>query len=347
MTATPFPAGAPSGHALVVARRTRALGTTAEVAVPVGTDVEAALTILRSELARIDAACSRFRADGEVLGLGAAGGRPVRVSQLLFTAVAMALAVAERTAGAVDPTVGSAVAAWGYDRDFAAMALDDPVAVAAPSIAAGCTTPRGVPGWHRVDLDPRARTVRVPAGTLLDLGASAKALAADLAATRIAGELRCGVLVSVGGDVAVTGPAPAGGWPVGIAAESGAPAEEVEQVVTIRAGGLASSSPLIRSWRRGGRLLHHIIDPATGSPAPLHWRLVSAVGPDCVAANAASTAAVVWGAEAPARLRKLGQAARLVATDGTVVTVNGWPEDPGPANPGATAQPGGGRRVAS
>jgi thiamine biosynthesis lipoprotein len=100
--------------------------------------------------------------------------------------------------------------------------------------------------------------------------------------------------------------------------------------VAIDRGGLASSSTAVRAWRRGERRLHHIVDPRSGDVAPAYWTLVSATGASCVDANAASTAAVVWGRDAPARVAALGQSARLVAADGSVTRVGGWPAEAPP-----------------
>ena len=159
--------------------------------------------MLAADLADLDAACSRFRADSELVALDRADGPPVRLSPLLAGAVAVALRAAELTDGDVDPTVGEAIVAAGYDRDFSLVPPDGP----ALNLAV-----RAVPGWRQVHLDPATRTLAMPPGTRLDLGATAKAWAADLAAARITGELGCGVLVGLGGDIAVAGPAPDGGW---------------------------------------------------------------------------------------------------------------------------------------
>jgi len=317
--------------ATLTTRSFRALGTTADLVVTDPEAADAARRRLRAELDAVDLACSRFRPDAEVWALTRAEGRPVRVSALLYEAVRVACDVAERTGGAVDPTVGRAVEALGYDRDFAAVApTGDPLDV----------VPRRAPGWWRIELDADAGTIRVPAGTLVDLGASAKAWAADRAAALIAAEVGCGVLVSLGGDVALSGPAPEGGWPVGIAPDSSTPATAVRVVVAIGSGGLASSSTAVRSWRRGARRLHHIVDPRTGDVAAPYWALVSATGASCVDANAVTTAAVVWGPRAPARIEALRQAARLVRADGAVTRVGGWPADPRLAVPGSDAEQG-------
>ena len=302
----------------LAARSLRALGTSVDLVVTEPAVVAAALELLRDELAAIDLACSRFRPDSELWSLTRAEGRPVVVSDLLYEAITVACDVAEHTGGAVDPTVGRAVEAAGYDRDFAAVApTGDPLDL----------IPRKAAGWWRIECDPKHHTVRVPAGVLVDLGATAKALVADRAAARIADALRTGVLVNLGGDVAVAGRAPDGGWAVGIALDSSTPLDAVSHVVAISEGGLASSATGVRSWRRGDRQLHHIIDPRTGDVAPPYWVLASTTGASCVDANAASTAAIVWGPAAPDRLEHMGTPARLVHFDGTITRLCGWPAD--------------------
>jgi len=299
-------------------RAMRAIGTTAIVAVTDPATVDRAQRILRDELVAIDETCSRFRHDSELWNLHRANGAPVKVSSLLFDAIRVACDVAQHTDGAVDPTVGAAVEALGYDRDFDELdGLDRELRDA----------PRPAPGWWQIELDGPARTVRVPPGTHIDLGASAKALVADRTARRIAGAVRTGVLVSIGGDVATAGPAPEGGWAVGIAASSSTAVAAVDQVVAIESGGMASSSTSVRTWRRGGRQLHHIVDPASGHSVVPFWLLVSVSGDSCVDANALSTAAVVGGRRAVPRLVDMGLPSRLVRHDGEVITLNGWPPD--------------------
>jgi thiamine biosynthesis lipoprotein len=90
---------------------------------------------------------------------------------------------------------------------------------------------------------------------------------------------------------------------------------------------MATSSTISRRWRRGGRLLHHVLDPRTCQPVKPVWRTVSVAAPSCVDANTQSTAALVRGLDAPARLRAEGLPARLVAADGAVCTLGGWPAE--------------------
>ena len=298
-----------------------ALGCLVHLTVTDPAALASARAMLTTDLADLDAACSRFRPDSELAQLDQADGRPVPVSPLLAEAVAVALRAAELTGGDVDPTVGEAIVAAGYDRDFTLIPADGP----AVNLAV-----RAVPGWHQVRLDLGSRTLTMPAGVRLDLGATAKAWTADRSAARIAGTLDTGVLVGLGGDISVAGPAPDGGWRIRVQDVTGHPDEDPcgpATVVAITGGGLATSSTTARRWRRGGSVLHHILDPRTGLPAEPVWRTVSVAAGTCADANAASTAAVIRGRAALGWLARLGLPARLVDATGVVFTVAGWPED--------------------
>jgi thiamine biosynthesis lipoprotein len=294
----------------------RALGTTAELVVSAPSSLPAARTILEQELDRIDRACSRFRGDSELSRLNAAGGRPIGVSELFATAVDTAIRAARLTDGAVDPTVGAALRAIGYDRDFEALRAK----IRRP--ASGAL----VPGWQVVELDVRARTARVPQGVVLDLGATAKALAADRAASQIHEALGCGTLVSLGGDISTAGVAPEGGWSIGVCDDGATPAAFGAQTVSVASGAVATSSTRTRRWTMAdGEERHHIIDPRLGRSARAGWRTVSVAAACCVDANTASTAAIVRPQAAPSWLGAQRLPARLVATSGEVRLVGGWP----------------------
>jgi thiamine biosynthesis lipoprotein ApbE len=303
--ADPVPAGA----------SWRALGTLVHLLVTEPSSLGQARQLLTADLADVDAACSRFRADSEICSLR--GGQPVTTSPLLAEAVAVALRAARLTDGDVDPTVGAAMSAVGYDRDFEYIKADGPRIE---------LTVRSVPGWRQVRLD--GRTLTMPAGVRLDLGATAKAWAADRSAARIAARTGGGVLVSLGGDIAVAGPPPETGWRVRVQDVTGAPEDPPAgpyAQIAIRDGGLATSSTAARRWRRGGDVLHHILDPHTGLPAEPVWRTVSVAAGNCADANAASTAAIIRGRRALGWLARLGLPARLVDATGAVFTVAGWP----------------------
>src|SRR5665213_899167 len=209
---------------------------------------------------------------------------------------------AELTNGAVDPTVGAALCRLGYDRDFDAVR---------GGVTGTLPDPAPVPGWRSVVLDTAAGTLTMPEGTLLDLGATAKAWAADRAAAAITTRLGCGVLVSLGGDVSVHG-APAEGFVVGVADVCGDP--DAPTAVSVRSGGLATSGVGNRHWMLGDHAVHHLVDPATGLPVAPCWRTVTVAADSCVDANTASTASHVLGEDAPVWLSTRNLPSRLVRT---------------------------------
>lgn len=296
----------------------RALGTGAVVLSTDPAAIDAATHAVQAELAEIDRACSRFRPDSDLERVNRAQGRPVVVGPLLLDALDVALRAARLTDGDVDPTIGKVLRVLGYDRDFEALDdSDDPIVRVA-----------FVPGWKQVRVDRIAGTARVPAGVQLDLGATAKALAADRAAARARAAAGCGILVSLGGDLATAGEPVTEGWRVRVTDWHGADPNDIAdpdgETVVIHDGALATSSTTVRRWRRSGNALHHIVDPKTGMPAAGEWRTVSVAAATCVDANIATTAAIIRGASAPQWLANFGLPARLVHNDGTVVRVGGW-----------------------
>jgi len=307
----------------------------------------------------VDAACSRFRPDSEVAALARAGGSPVPVSEVFGAAVAAALRAAELSDGAVDPTLGNALVAAGYDRDIGDLedigdlgdladiediedigniarsqsAADAAGDLTAPEAGAAPPQLRRSASWRDVTLDESARTVRVPDGVLLDLGATAKAFAADRAAA-LAHQVTGGpVLVSLCGDIAVVGTVPGRPWLVLVVER---PDETVGPLVEIHDGGLATSTTRARRWVRSGHPMHHLLDPVTGLPAREVWRTVTVSAATCLDANIASTATVVKGDAGLSWLESTGLPARLVGADGSVRGIGDWPQgalEPAEASP--------------
>ncbi len=292
-------------------------GLVASVSVSDPTAPTAAEHIVREEIDAVDEACSRFRRDSELIRLqpGLAGG--VSVSPLLALLAASALDAARWTGGDVDPTLGQDMDALGYDRDFARVRRASGGAV----MPEPRPRPR-TPGWQRVRLE--GQFLSVPEDLRLDLGATAKAVAADRAAHRAAAELGCGVLVSLGGDIATAGPAPEGGWQVLVQDLPGDPWQQV----TLTAGhAMATSSTQKRRWQHAGQTVHHILDPGFGLPAEAVWRSVTVAARSCLQANTFSTAGIVRGFAAVEWFRREDVAARFVDRQGRVAATGGWPKD--------------------
>jgi thiamine biosynthesis lipoprotein len=305
-----------TGDDVVAVAERAALGTTARVAVwPPGT-LGAACAAVDGVLAALDQQASRFREDSELSWLHASGGGIFVLSDGLAEAVGVALAAAWWTGGRADPTVGAALISLGYDRDFAAIDEQRTEPLAAPAPA---------PGWRRVRLD--GPLLRLPPGVRLDLGATAKGVGADRAVRAVMSATgpEGGVLVSLGGDIAVAGTPPRDGWPVTVAEAPDQPGPPRPQLVRLPGGAVATSSVTCRQWRRGGIRLHHIVDPGTGRPADGPWRTASVAAATCADANAAATAAIVAGQQAVSWLTGEGLPARLVGQDGEVCRLGGWP----------------------
>jgi thiamine biosynthesis lipoprotein ApbE len=309
---------------LAVYRTTR-WSTSVELVVTDPRAVAPATAVLQRELDRVEQVASRFRPDSEIVRLQHASigtpGRAQPVSDDLYEAVTIAVRAAALSDGAVDPTVGAALCELGYDRDFSAVA---------DGIPGSLPVARPVPGWQTVTVDAERRAIGLLPGTVLDLGATAKAWAADRASAAVADQLGCGTLVSLGGDLAVRN-APDGGFSVGIADICGDRTATVQ--VSVASGGLATSGVGRRHWMLGRHPVHHLVDPETGLPVDSYWRTASVAAGSCVDANTASTAAMVKGVGAVTWLEERSLPARLVRADGLAFTAARWPADPegGPA----------------
>ncbi|MFN8070409.1 MAG: FAD:protein FMN transferase [Mycobacterium sp.] len=274
-----------------------------------------ARALVDAELDAVELAASRFRDDSEICALASANGERRAVSPVLGDLIAAALGAARATDGDVDPTIGCAIVELGYGQSFKDGSLT-PQGAAVPRVASVA-----VPvDWTAVEFD--GRSVRMPAGTLLDLGATAKAVAADRCARLVHRQTGTGVLVNLGGDIATAGPAPEGGWRILVQDREEDPASHV---VIGADTGLATSSTGRRRWWRAGEAHHHIVDPRTGASAEPVWRSVSVAADSCLAANTVSTAAIIRGRRAPAWISSLGVPARLVDDEGRETTIGGWP----------------------
>jgi thiamine biosynthesis lipoprotein len=235
-----------------------------------------------------DEAFSRFRPGSELARVNAAATPLVSVSPIFAAAVSAALVAARATDGLVDPTLGAALEAVGYDADFDQLRTD-------PRPPA--PVQRG--DWRDIRIGP-GLLVRPP-GTVLDLNGVVKAMAVDAAVDLLDGP----GFVSAGGDIATRGRA------VTVALPGG-------DTVTLGSGAIATSGTATRRWIRGGQVQHHLIDPRTCRPSASRWRYVTAVGRDCLSADTAAKAGFLLDQKGPDWLDKRGVAARFVADNKTV-----------------------------
>jgi thiamine biosynthesis lipoprotein len=239
-----------------------------------------------------DATFSRFRPDSELSRVNAFPGEVVVLSPVFAQALVAALEAAAATDGLVDPTLGRAIAAAGYDRDFELLRPDRrPLGETEPG------------RWRELRLC--GRLLARPPGLLLDLNGVVKGLVADETLRLLPGD----GFVAAGGDLAARG-----GLVVGLP-HGGA--------VTVTSGGVATSGTSARRWFRGGREQHHLLDAATGRPARSRWTCVSVAAGSCVVADVAAKAAFLLSDDGPDWLDERGLLGRFVG-DGEAVVNRAW-----------------------
>ena len=259
-----------------------------EVVLPFGMPLEP----VRALFDERDARFSRFRPSSELARVNALPLGLTLVSGEFASMLSLSIDAARATDGIVTPTVGGAIVAAGYDRDFARLPSD-----------VGAVVPAAVPSWHSISLHGggllRTETVQ------LDLNGVVKGKTVD-DALAVAGR----GWISAGGDVAALEPVvvglPGGGS------------------IALHDGGLATSSVAKRRWLAAGVPQNHLIDPRTGRPCDGPWRDVTVAARSCLVADVAAKAALLLGTDGPAWLDARGLAGRFVSHEGHVTLNDTW-----------------------
>jgi thiamine biosynthesis lipoprotein len=259
-----------------------------EIVLSDGADVDDVRALFEAR----DRRFSRFSEDSELSLINATPLGVALISEDMASMLAAAFDAARATGGLVTPTVGGAILAAGYDRDF--LAVRD---VETPAAAAL------VPSLDTVSL--RGRMLLRTEPVVLDLNGVVKGRTVDDALAL----LRRG-WVAAGGDLATS-------IPVVVGLPGG-------DSITVHKGGLATSSVAVRTWRRAGALQHHLIDPATGAPSRTPWRDVTVAAGSCFVADVAAKAALLLGPAGPSWLDRRGLAGRFVDTRGVTSVNESW-----------------------
>ncbi|MGZ4131734.1 MAG: FAD:protein FMN transferase [Actinomycetota bacterium] len=269
-------------------RRFPAMGSEAHV-VAIGDDASALVERARLRIERLEAVWSRFRPTSEISRLNAVAGVAVEVCTDTLTLVRCAIAGARFTHGAYDPTVLGAVLDADYDRTFETLATSP--------------TPRVPRAWRSaadaIVLDAAASTVTLPEGAGFDPGGIGKGLAADLVVLDLLRAGADGACVNVGGDLRVQGRLGQTPWTIEVEDPFGG---SPLAVLSLRAGAVATTSRLKRSWQGPDGRRHHLIDPRTGRPAA------------CGLASATAVAAEAWQAEVAAKAAFLAEPERGISS---------------------------------
>lgn len=267
----------------------QALGTTWSVRVQAG-DCEAVRPLVEGPLGEVDARMSTWRDDSELSAVRR-GGR-VHVSAETLSVVRDALALAEATGGAFDPTVQPLMEVWGFHGREREITRPSEEALA---------DARSQVGHERVRVGVDADGPWIDAaGTALDLSSIAKGHAVDRVANALSRAGHTGHMVEVGGEVRVSGSGPSGRWRLGVDApeEGSVPGTSFAAVVALTNHGLATSGNYRNLVEVDGRRVHHTMDPRTGQPAVSDVASASVIAPTCREADALATAVMVLGSEA-------------------------------------------------
>ncbi|HSD79805.1 MAG TPA: FAD:protein FMN transferase [Solirubrobacteraceae bacterium] len=255
--------------------------------------VGAKLAALRvqARLQRVHRALTRFSPDSELQELNARAGTRVAASPTMVGAIRAAIRAAHLSGGLVDPTVLPALERAGYAVSRAGVAPADLASAIAAAPRRRAARARPSAEWRAIELDLEAQTVRIPAGTRLDLGGTAKGMAVDLAADILAD--RSTFAVDAGGDIRVGGTR-AAARPVSIDHPlRGGTAHEL----VLTEGAVATSGLRTRVWATPDGFAHHLIDPARGEPAWTGVIQATALAPTALEAETLAKAALLRGPE--------------------------------------------------
>ncbi|MFN0029244.1 MAG: FAD:protein FMN transferase [Acidimicrobiales bacterium] len=271
--------------------RWRAMGSEVELLIGGATDADGLAAWAREEIERLEQCWSRFRANSELVALNNRSGQWVDVSTTLATALRSATRWWRDTGGAFDPTVIEALESWGYNQDFRLIRASGAGGAGGSNDASD--PPRAAPGLTGMASLHDYHSVRLPPGVRVDLGGIGKGLAADVVAQELLTRGAPSVLVSMGGDLAMAGAAPSGGYPVPVLDPF-----DTERVLFTHAlfeGALVTSTTRIRRWRAEDTPAHHLIDPRTGCPATHGLAAVFVAAPSCAQAEVLAKSVLVSG----------------------------------------------------
>jgi thiamine biosynthesis lipoprotein len=261
----------------------------------------------------VEAEMSRFRDDSALSRINAAAGRgPQPVPPRLWTVLAAGFRAAAETDGLFDPAVGQTMGRIGYDRSYERITATEDVEDAPAAAPAS---------WRRVRLNHQDHSVSLPGDLALDVGGIAKGWTVDNVARALSA--LGPVLVDAGGDLRAIGTVDGERWLVGV--QDAFEAERDCGLFRLE-GALATSSVGGRRWKRGGRMLHHLVDPRTGTSADTDLRAVTVHARDAVPADVAEKVALILGsAAARAYILNRGLAAFVVDASGRETIVGSFP----------------------
>lgn len=233
-------------------------------------------------IAELENIMSDYRPESELRRLERRTGEWVQVSGELQYVLAFAIDVADRTAGAFDPTVAPLVHLWREARGSGRLPAKQTLESA-----------RALVGWKRIEMDISQKFVRLAPGTRLDLGGIAKGAILQYV-LRILDGLGFPALVEAGGDIAVSDAPPGeAGWRIAIG----------DSTIVVADAAVSISGPQHQFVEIDGVRYSHVVDPRTGM-ALTNGYAATVVHPSATVADALATALTVMGPEGLAIVRR-------------------------------------------
>lgn len=227
---------------------------------------------------------SRFIEDSDVSKINANTGEWVEISDTTLEVIQMGINIGELSQGAFDITIGALLDLWGFGSGHYYVPNDAELEKALATI-----------DYKKVEINQEENKVRIPEGTILDLGGIAKGYIVDQGIEFLKSEHVIRAIINAGGDISVIGRRPDDQpWRVGVQ-DPESPAS-IRWVLPLENTTVVTSGDYQRYFEYGGQKWHHIIDPKTGYPAD-SLRSVTIVGDDAAISDAVSTAVFVLGWE--------------------------------------------------
>ncbi len=280
-----------------------------------GEDAQAALQEAEECIQQVEGLWSVTDKDSEIYQANHSGGQPVTVSEETAEIISFALEMAQRTGGALDPTIYPVLTAWGFTTDSKQVPSQQQIAQLLEQV-----------GYDRIQINGSELTV--PDGMELDLGAVGKGYTADLVTEILRRHGVTSALISLGGNIQAIGSRPDGSdWRLGIRApwESGnLGVLTVSDAAVVTSGGYENYFD-----DEQGNIYWHILDPSTGYPADSGLQSVTIVGREGKMCDALSTALFVMGAQSAEQYwRENGGFEMLLVTDsGEILITEGIAEN--------------------
>lgn len=293
-----------------------------------GPNAEEVLDLAVNELERLSTVVDRFTPGSDIARLNAAAGEWVTVDAEVLALIKNALAWAEETDGAFDPTIAPLIDLWGFVEDKEGVGGEG----SSPTVMKGQRPPEHdaivrtlqLVDYTQVAVDEKDFRVRLgSAGARLDLGGIAKGYAADRVAAIFREHGIESGIIDLGGDMYILGNKPDGTpWRIGVTHPR--VRQQLAAVLPVTDAAVVTSGDYERYFEYEGVRYTHLIDPHTGYPQR-ELASVTVIAPSGAAADALATAVSVMGVErGRALLERLpGVDGLLIDTEGNVYVTSG------------------------